>query len=138
MVMLPGASSAAVVKRLKCLTDCLAEIITTRLYSEAFEMAGCMRGGVTGIPGSQVDGFLAADAGGSVGPVMGVPGSEAGGAAASSAGRADVVTGVPGRGKGMVHAAAAAAARTFVWGILDELPSLVLQPGEAVRLHVAE
>ena len=85
-----GASSAATVKRLKGVVQCLVEI-TER--------------GVTAEP---------------------APGASE----ASSDGR-------QGQPPAAAGAAIAAAARAFQARVLRELPSLVLQPGEAVRQHVA-
>jgi hypothetical protein len=77
--VLTGANSAAVVKRLKCLTDCLAEIATARLphppppAAAAADESSGMRGAVTGIPGAQVASASHPDDS-SRGGVMGVPG----------------------------------------------------------------
>lgn len=66
------------VKRLKCILDCLAEITAAGLLHAprvAAAGSGSMRGGVTGIPGAPVDGVSSAHSdAATLGGVTGIPG----------------------------------------------------------------
>ena len=108
-------------KRLKYMGECLTELTQRGLIGAARGAAGGTLGGVVGAPGKQVAATATAGAsGGVVGGVTGVPGSAVAGVNGMSA-----------------EQSVLEAVRKFQWGLLRELPGLVLQPGEAVRSQVA-
>ncbi|BDA49513.1 probable proteasome activator complex subunit 4 [Coccomyxa sp. Obi] len=114
-----GASSSAVMKRLKYMGQCLTELTQRGLVGACSGGADGMLGGVTGVPGSQVAAAADSASNGLVGGVLGVPGSDIAGAR-STAGQSQLE-----------------AVRKFQWALLREFPALVLLPGEAVRSQVA-
>lgn len=107
-------------KRLKYMGECLTELTQRGLIGAARGAAGGTLGGVIGAPGKQVSANVAGASGGVAGGVTGIPGSAVAGVNGSSADQSVLE-----------------AVRKFQWGLLRELPSLVLQPGEAVRSQVA-
>lgn len=107
-------------KRLKYLGECLTELTQRGLIGATRGAIGGTLGGVIGAPGNQVSATGAGASGGVVGGVTGVPGSAVAGVNGGSADQSELE-----------------AVRKFQWGLLRELPALVLQPGEAVRSQVA-
>ncbi len=71
-----GASSSAVMKRLKYMGQCLTELTQRGLVGASSGAADGMLGGVTGVPGSQVAASADSASDGLVGGVLGVPGSD--------------------------------------------------------------
>lgn len=107
-------------KRLKYMGECLTELTQRGLIGAARGAAGGTLGGVIGAPGKQVSANVAGASGGVAGGVTGIPGRAVAGVNGSSADQSVLE-----------------AVRKFQWGLLRELPALVLQPGEAVRSQVA-
>jgi len=120
-----GANSAAVMKRLKNVGQALTELTQRGLVGAPSAAADGRLGGVAGAPGQQVSASVSGALGDTVGGVMGVPGC-------SIAAGQDVVNGGTDGSVRLLEAV-----RKFQWAVLRELPALVMQPGEAVRSHVA-